>query len=442
MNNNNFSILRYFRDLGADAHLLLNSNDGKGSLSHFKPECDTWNIAKWKPYIHQTPIPDSPVAALDLPYSLVFGLRSRIWSWLSFKIYQTPIVTINQIQQAYDKYDRLIASGISPATLNRARVKLNVFYPYSSGVEYLCTESFLAKFRGGLGINKYLLTRVSQQQANGICAANNVINGDMGLTNDVLLDLGIQPINLFIPMLYDRDEVPKDPPTSVLRDILGAILNSNFILLHHSRLMWCNPGCYSNDAWAHENKNNDWLLRSFSSFLKKRPTIKACLLMLEYGPDVAATKRLATDLGVNSSIHWLPKMDRREIMWLLSHASIGFGEFNDVPRMIWGGTGWEVLASGKPLIQRFNFDKGEFERIYGYPSPPMLPVRNQDDVLRHLLDMADNVEKRIEIGGAAKKWFESYNGIGLARQWLEIVTNTCEGGVYKKNSPFNQGVHD
>ena len=31
MNNNNFALLRYFRDLGFDAHLLLFKNDGTGN---------------------------------------------------------------------------------------------------------------------------------------------------------------------------------------------------------------------------------------------------------------------------------------------------------------------------------------------------------------------------------------------------------------------------
>jgi hypothetical protein len=69
MNNNNFSILRYFHDLGADAHLLLNTNDGVGSLSHFRPECDTWTIEKWKPFIHQTEITNAPIAAVEAPLS-------------------------------------------------------------------------------------------------------------------------------------------------------------------------------------------------------------------------------------------------------------------------------------------------------------------------------------------------------------------------------------
>ena len=54
MNNNNFAMMRYFRDLGADAHLLLYKNDGQEHLSHFKPECDTWNIEWWRPFIRQT----------------------------------------------------------------------------------------------------------------------------------------------------------------------------------------------------------------------------------------------------------------------------------------------------------------------------------------------------------------------------------------------------
>ena len=64
MNNNNFSIMRYFRDLGADAHLLIYSNDGVGSLSHFTPESDTFNIEKWQAFIHKTDIENGPSSVL------------------------------------------------------------------------------------------------------------------------------------------------------------------------------------------------------------------------------------------------------------------------------------------------------------------------------------------------------------------------------------------
>ena len=74
MNNNNFAMMRYFRDLGADAHLLLYSNDGKDSLNHFTPEADTWEIEQWTPFIHQTDIPNALVAAFDFPLSTAIGL--------------------------------------------------------------------------------------------------------------------------------------------------------------------------------------------------------------------------------------------------------------------------------------------------------------------------------------------------------------------------------
>lgn len=51
----------------------------------------------------------------------------------------------------------------------------------------------------------------------------------------------------------------------------------------------------------------------------------------------------------------------------------------------------------------------------------MLPVRRQADVLRHLLDMAYNGARRDQIGQDAKVWFDRYNGIGLAKQWLDLL---------------------
>lgn len=421
MNNNNFALMRYFRDLGADAHLLLYTNDGKGSLSHFRPEADTWDIGKWAPYIHQTDIPNAPIAAFEIPYSWLLSLSSLIKSTLGQHNQNVPSVSKGQICHAYSGYDHLVASGISPATLYRTGIPLDIFYPYSCGVEFLRTEEFVVRFAGRFGLNRFIFNRVAQYQIEGIRLAKKVFNAEMGITHDVLCDIGVAPLKLAIPMVYGQEQFSKEPPTKALRDILLAISNSEFTVLHHSRLKWKNPGHYSKDAWVNENKNNDWLLRAFAELVKNRPSIKAQLLIVEYGPDIVATKQLATKLAIDCYITWLPKMERRELMWLLSRISVGVGEFYNVPRMIWGGTGWETLASAKPLLQGFNFKEDEFEQIFGYPPPPMLPVRKQDDILQHLLDMADQPQKLTKIGQAAKVWFNQYNGIGLAKQWLELL---------------------
>lgn len=422
MNNANFSLMRYFRDLGADAHLLLYAGDGIGSLSHFKPECDTWDIDKWKSYIHQTSIPNAPVAVFNFPCSWIIGTRSIIRSCMGLRDGIALPVSKYKIRSTYAGYDRLVASGISPATLIRAGITLDIFFPYSNGVEFLGTGEFLVRFGGRLGFNKLIFSRVAQRQSAGIRASRYVLNAEMAITNDVLLGIDVKSQKLPIVAVYGEEVQPEAPPTKKLKIVDASIKTSDFTVLHHARLLWMNPGSYSAEAWIKENKNTDWLLYGFSDLIKKRPNLKPLLLIVEYGPDIEVTKRLVTELGIDNYIYWLPKMERRELMWLLSRVSVGVGEFYDMKRMIWGGTGWEVLASSKPLLQGFNFENGEYEQIFGYPPPPMLPVKTQNDILRHLVCMADHPDKREAIGRGAKEWYDRFNGLGLAKQWLQILS--------------------
>jgi len=421
MNNANFAIMRYLRDLGADAHLLLYANDGQKALSHFKPECDTWDINRWQPYIHQTTIPNALVTALEFPWSWMMALRSMLRSRLGLQDGWAHPVSKALIRRTYGDYDRLMASGISPANLARAGLSLHIFFPYSTGVEFLRSGEFVQRFDGMLGMNRLVGEHIARLQTAGICAAKHVLNAEMGLTHDVLTSIGVEPLKLAIPAVYVEDELPEAPLTRVLQDASKVMTQSSFTILHQARLFWTNPGSYSSEAWIKEDKNNDWLLHSFAAFITRRPDLKPCLLIVEYGPDVEVTKRLIMELGIGAYVHWLPKMDRRELMWLLSRVDVGVGEFYDVPRILWGGTGWEALAVGRPLLQGFNFSAGEYDQIFGHPPPPMLPVRTQDDILVHLLDMADYPEKKAAIGRGAKTWFNRYNGISLARQWLDLL---------------------
>ena len=145
MNNNNFALMRYFRILGADAHLLLYSNDGKRELSHFKPECDTWDIEKWQPYIHQTNIPNIPAAGLCFPLSWLVAFRSIFLTLLGYQGEWNLPVSNREIKKSYIGYDRYIGSGIAPATFARASLILDIFYPYAIGIEFFSDPEFLSK---------------------------------------------------------------------------------------------------------------------------------------------------------------------------------------------------------------------------------------------------------------------------------------------------------
>jgi glycosyltransferase involved in cell wall biosynthesis len=186
--------------------------------------------------------------------------------------------------------------------------------------------------------------------------------------------------------------------------------------------MWKPVSQYSAAQNHESSKNSDWLFHAFAGLLAARPGCRARLFVVEYGPDIAATKALVAELGIDDRVSWLPKMARKDLMWLLGRVSLGVGEFMNPRRMIWGGTGWETLAAGKPLLQGFRFEEGEFENLYGYPPPPLIPIRAQADVLNGLLFAADHPEEAAKMGERARDWFDTHNGISLAKKWLELVT--------------------
>jgi hypothetical protein len=345
-------------------------------------------------------------------------------------------VSKNKIVKTLRDYDRLVACGIAPAILLRCDRNLDIFYPYATGVEFLGTGEFLVRFKCGFSLKSLIFMYVLKRQAIGIKAAKFVLNSELSLTEDVLKSIGVESKNLMMPMLYDGELMPEDPPTQVLQDVWSAIKPFDFTLLHTGRLMWVNPGNYSSDAWRNENKNNDLLIYAFADFTKIKPERKSILMIIEYGPDVARTKHLVDQLGIKEYVFWLPQMDRREIFWLISRVSICVGEFYDIPKMIWGGTGWEALAGGKPLLQGFNFCEGEFERQYGYPPPPILAVKTREDIVGHLISMSDHPLKRDEIGLKAKEWFSRYNGINLARKWLDLTMAPRRSEVNKSEEMY------
>ena len=107
MNNNYFSLMRYLRDAGVDAELLLFADE----LNHFLPENDTWDIDKWKLYIKQTKINGGALGQY-------------------FKM------SAADIRREFEGYDYYIGCGFTPAYFYKAGMKLDLFTPYCVGIEY------------------------------------------------------------------------------------------------------------------------------------------------------------------------------------------------------------------------------------------------------------------------------------------------------------------
>lgn len=402
MNNNNFSLMRYFRDLGVDAHLLPFANDGVGTLTHFTPENDTWDIEKWRPYIH--------------PMDIANSLTSIVGSLKKLRLPPTK----RQIEKLISGYDVFIGSGLVPAILGRVGLGMDIFYPYGIGIEYVGTHEHLKKKRVSY-LKELSHNYVRQKQIEGIRNARHCINSDMSITKKTFEEMGKGFHSLAIPMVYNREEVADAQLSSRVCSLREKIEGFDFKIFSHARLLWAHDPSYTLSEWEQCSKHNNWLIIGYAEFVKRFPESASILVLVEFGPDVTVTRQLCADIGIEDKVLWLPKMPRKEIMYLLGLCDVGVGQFYMDHGAMWGGTGWEVLASGKPLLQRFNFSEKEFIDIFGHEPPPILNAKSPESITMHLIDVYLNKDKSVDIGRASKAWFDKNNGIGLAKKWLELL---------------------
>ena len=108
-------------------------------------------------------------------------------------------------------------------------------------------------------------------------------------------------------------------------------------------------------------------------------------------------------------------------MLFIREADIGVGEFYVDPRVVWGDTGWVVLASGIPVLQSFYFTAVEFHNIFGYSAAPILDVKSAEYGARCLEFMSTHAEVCGTKGKKSLAWFNQYDGIGLSRQSLDLL---------------------
>lgn len=424
LNNNNFSLLRYLRDLGFDAHLLLYKNDGRDGMEHFAIDCDTWRVDQWLPYIQRMPFSNEPLAAAPLLFATLGAVRGVIRYWMGVQREWSMPVTTGALKKEFDPFTILIGSGIAPALLKRIDRSLDIYYPYSPEIEFYKAGWFLRQIHKATWISGKVLKLIQRRQALGIQAAKIVLNSEPGPTQQHFVDLAVKPVTLAIPMVYVEPEPRIEQRSTMLNQVLENIsTRSEFKIMHHSRLMWSNDEQMPDGEWQKENKNSDWLFRAVAKIKEQKLRREIRIYLVAYGPDVNATMGLIEALGISDSVQVLPKMPRKEILVLMKQMDLACGEFYSPEKRIWGGTGWEAMASGTALLQGFNFEDGEFESIFGYPDPPLLKVRNQEELEGHLIRCLNCEFDFEQAGKESQKWFMENNGQGLARRWIETLSS-------------------
>ncbi len=406
MNNNGFALMRYFRDLGVDAHVFSYANDGEGTLAHFNPEADTWQIQRWGAFCHKTKFISGYESIVGIPKKLIMPPPRSYFD------------------ATFDSFTHFVGTGIAPALFYRFNKRLDIFTPHGVNVEFLGCLEFCNRCSSGNLLRRAIHTYTRRMQEKGLRFNTTHILSPDHATNAYLLRNSFSPKVVAMPMVYNREMGKEGSIPEHLTTILSTIKSHDFVVTSHASQDWLKPPFLSEQQFYHWNKRNNWLIEAFATLVRSRGHRNPLLVLFEYGANVSEAKALCSTLGIENNVLWVSKMARKYILIILKYSTIGVGEFTCCDRTLWGGTGWEVLASGKPLLQDFHFKDDEFEREYGYKAPPLLGVKKQDDIYTHLIAMMDSPESCKKIGHQAKAWFEEHNGIGLAAQWVQLLSGS------------------
>ncbi|MCX6266796.1 MAG: hypothetical protein NTW16_05490 [Bacteroidetes bacterium] len=381
MNNNFFSLLRYLRNLGLDARLFLYKNES----THFLPENDSWELEKWTPYIIQT--------------DLINGLSKSDISML--------FVSPSRILKYFNGFDIIIGCGSAPIYLHKVRLKLDIFIPYGSGVEFTSVSlRFNLKFIGCL-IEKILqVNAIRKSVVYSISFENETI--------DTLVRLGQSPLLLGIPMVYNGGG--SNEIDFALSKIMNEFKAHDFILFSHVSHIWKNIPV----DWRSSYTRNDLIIEAFAGFVRKCKAQSPLLVLFEYGYDIPYSRQLIKDLNISKYVKWLPKMSRKEITPLLEYVDFGCGKVGGTSA--WGGVAWEFLSKGVPFFWNLTQSNNEYEKKTGNPFPPgLINVRSSEEITHHLLQYEQNREYYKTLGRNSKIWFDSYGGVGLAIKYKALI---------------------
>lgn len=309
MNNNGFSLLRYFDDLGYKTTLFLFQDDGTGVSKHFSIENDCWDYGSWKKHIRHVDF--------AIGYNLL-GHKFPILNPLIFLIYLFLIIInkpnkllfrpirngdYRKLVKNLESYDIVIGSGLSPAFCATTKKPIDIFYSYSVGVEYIGQPNFLRNLKSKNPVVRMFSSLIRDMQIEGVTQAKLCINGqDTTLTKRTFQMIGVASVEMHLPVVYMYHADGKIPLLSFQQELTDLRAAGVFIIVSPTRHYWVKPKNVSVREWRYETKNNEWLIGALESFLKDHPEAKIRLVLSAYGKDKDATKQLIMDAGISDKV--------------------------------------------------------------------------------------------------------------------------------------------
>ena len=407
MNNNHFALGRYLIDEGYKVVLFIFNNEPQ----HFHPQNDVLYEPK---------------------------IEIKILDWRLETLSEVPI---SEIHRSVKEVDVLIGEGISPAFLNKANIRLHLFTPFGGDLYLLPFYKHRLTFRTLLGRVKRLVFKrkflfpkelFTRKQLKGIQDADLIISHNNEWASTIeKIGATDKWKKIPVPLVYTPEYTSKrlsdyfsKHESNVASSLSALTSNFDFLFLNHSRQYWRDHGKGVIDE--HSNKGNDRLIRGFAHYLKESNK-SSCLILLEYGPDVEASKTLVEELRIENNIFWFPKLSRRDIMLIISRCNLVCNEF--VNSWISGGVIFEALSMGKPLMG-YRDDAKYAQLKSDYVLYPMINVRTEKEIANAFLDFERNELYYYEMGRKCSHWYQEQ----IVDRSIRFFTEYLDSQVKRKIS--------
>ena len=363
MNNMYFSLARYLRDEGLNCELLVLADEPL----HFDPSCDTYT-SDYKTYCRH----------------VKWGSPSRF-------LYEDR----RTVKSDLGAYDFLIGSGPAPAYAARAGHALDVFMPYGHDLYRLPFFPQVLPHH----LPAYLSLRHYQRR--GIRQSKSILfdrtNRAFERIVQKLACEGqriVTPLPLFYYKDYESALTANDPALPKQTEVERLRRETDLLIIQHGRQVWKR----SLDRWSF--KGNDILFHGFSRFIQQHPETNIKLLLLEYGTDVMASKKMIGQLGLGAYVHWLPQMPRKELMKIVALSDLVVGELQY--SWLTYGVAIEALFLGKPLMHKRIDDEFSADYLELYP---MLHAQSPQSVYDGLVALTTNTASVRKAGRKGRDWF-------------------------------------
>jgi glycosyltransferase involved in cell wall biosynthesis len=142
------------------------------------------------------------------------------------------------------------------------------------------------------------------------------------------------------------------------------------------------------------------------------------IYLVEKGPDVPASKELATELGIADKLIWLKEMSMREIFDWYARADIVFDQLGE---HVMGAVTLDAMLTGRPVVT--NARPEIFDPIIPEASP-ICHARTPEDVHQWLQLLVDDPELRRNIGVRSREFVRRHFS---ASQTAEAIAAHFEG---------------